>query len=545
MDTTVNSSTRKFFLMPIPPTPNGRLHLGHIAGPYLRMDMLCRYLRGQGYHVRVVSAVDGFDSYVLWKGVQEARPPEEVCRDYHAQIARDLASLDIEVDDFLDLVRGPYALSHADNARRAVETLVASGCTETIIEKVLFSRATGRYLAGAWLTGLCPQCEAPAAGYFCEACGAHFRPESMQRPNARMGDADLEWREMENVFLRVPDEAELVRRLRSAGAPENFISVVLRSLARERGLVRLTAPGDWGVAWPSDRWGNPRVLFEAGWEYGLTCGERYAEMEGREGHPMAPGSDVTSVVSFGIDNAVLLLAGTVSVMNALPEHQPFDHVLTNYFYNLQGSKFSTSRLHVIWAADIADMTPASSDAVRLFLARESPEEQTTNFDVGNFIRFVNDDLAGTLQARIDAAWETLAQGPQRERRIPDSAAERFETMSRTFDRAFRLEAVSVRDACAVLLKWIGGRGTDPGSPDEAYGWLKGLAYFSVPVMPRLAAQLWHALGHEGMPLRRDVLRASTPDAQGKHGASFAPLSLESLSPCLPASLSPDRLASHA
>ncbi|MCM3755016.1 class I tRNA ligase family protein, partial [Bacillus licheniformis] len=55
--------------MPIPPTPNGRLHLGHIAGPYLRMDMLCRYLRSQGHHVRVVSAVDGFDSYVLWKGL--------------------------------------------------------------------------------------------------------------------------------------------------------------------------------------------------------------------------------------------------------------------------------------------------------------------------------------------------------------------------------------------------------------------------------------------------------------------------------------------
>ncbi|ACD14710.1 methionine--tRNA ligase [Paraburkholderia fungorum] len=531
--------------MPIPPTPNGRLHLGHIAGPYLRMDMLCRYLRSQGHHVRVVSAVDGFDSYVLWKGLQETRPPEEVCRDYHAQIARDLAALDIEVDDFLDLVQGSHAPSHANTARRAVEMLVASGHTDTIVEKVLYSRATGRYLVGAWLTGQCPQCEAPAAGYFCEACGAHFRPESMLNPGPRMGDADLEWRETENIFLRVPDEAELLRRLQCAGAPEKFIAVVLRFLARERGLVRLTAPGDWGVAWPADRWGNPRVLFEAGWEYGLTCGERYAQMEGGDAHPMARGSDVTTLVSFGIDNAVLLLAGSVAVMNALPERQPFDHVLTNYFYNLQGSKFSTSRLHVVWAADIVDMTPASSDAVRCFLARESPEEQTSNFDVGDFIRFVNDDLAGTMQARIDAAWETLARSPQREWSMSASMAGRFEASSSALDHAFRLDAVSARAACAVLLAWDGLPQVDLGNPEEAYGWLKGLAYFAAPIMPRLSSELWRALGHEGMPLRREVRCVSTPHMQGNCRAWFSPLSLESLSPCLPAGLSLAGVASHA
>ena len=174
-------TAQKFFLMPIPPTPNGRLHLGHIAGPYLRMDMLGRYLRTQGHSVDVVSAVDGFDSYVLWKGVQELRAPEEVVRDYHGQIANDLRALDVEVDDFLDLVQGPYAAQHADNARRTVERLVALGVTETVVERVLYCPHTRRYMAGAWLVGQCPYCQAGAGGYFCEACGALFRPETMQR----------------------------------------------------------------------------------------------------------------------------------------------------------------------------------------------------------------------------------------------------------------------------------------------------------------------------------------------------------------------------
>ena len=61
----MDAEPRRFFLMPIPPTPNGRLHLGHIAGPYLRMDMLGRYLRAQGHRVDVVSAVDGYRKSVV------------------------------------------------------------------------------------------------------------------------------------------------------------------------------------------------------------------------------------------------------------------------------------------------------------------------------------------------------------------------------------------------------------------------------------------------------------------------------------------------
>jgi len=149
-------AAQTFFLMPIPPTPNGRLHLGHIAGPYLRMDMLGRYLRSQGHRVDVVSAVDGFDSYVLWKALQEQRTPEAVVRDYHGQIAHDLRALDVEVDDFLDLVQGPYAQQHARNAQRTVERLVALGVTQSVVERVLYCPDTRRYMAGAWLLGQCP-----------------------------------------------------------------------------------------------------------------------------------------------------------------------------------------------------------------------------------------------------------------------------------------------------------------------------------------------------------------------------------------------------
>jgi len=46
-------------------------------------------------------------------------------------------------------------------------------------------------------------------------------------------------------------------------------------------------------------------------------------------------------------------------------------------------------------------------------------------------------------------------------------------------------------------------------------------------------------------LRREVRCVSTPHMQGNCRAWFSPLSLESLSPCLPAGLSLAGVASHA
>jgi methionyl-tRNA synthetase len=535
---------RTFFLMPPPPTPNGRLHLGHIAGPYLRMDMLGRYLRTQGHRVDVVSAIDGFDSYVLWKALQENRSPREVCRDYHGQIQHDFAALDIVVDEFLDLVQGPHAQRHADNARRALTCLVEQGLTETVTEKVLYSRATGRYLAGAWLVGRCPQCHAGAAGYFCEACGAHFRPETMVEPQPRMGDTALEWREVESLFLRIDDQAALLRGTKAAGAPPRFLEVIRRFLAQEQGRVRLTAPGDWGVAWSADRFGNPRVLFVAGWEYALTCGDRCAARSGGA-HPMQRDAGTTTLVSFGIDNAVLLLAASAAVMGALSGYKPFDHVLVNDFYNLQGAKFSTSRLHVIWAADIVEATPATSDAVRYFLARESPEQGRANFDLGAFIGFVNEELATNLQSNLHMAGGALATVAGQPVGIAEPMAGKLTTMLALLDRSFRLDAVSVRSACAMLRAWIEQPGVDLSHAIDAYGWLKGLACIAAPVMPRLAKDVWHALGHDGTPLRRDVPAPSRPRGGLAERVWFTPLSRGSLDPCLPSALKGERSGVYA
>lgn len=520
-----------YFLMPIPPTPNGRLHLGHIAGPYLRMDMLARHLRSCGHAVKIISATDDFDSYVLWKALQEARTPDEVCRDYNCQIERDLSALDIEMVDFSNVVSGPRANVHASGSRAMVDRLVAQGSTVSVTERVLYSPSTDRYIVGAWLVGRCPNCAASAAGYFCEACGSHFKPGAMQEPKARLGDSPLEWREVESLFLRISNVERLIQHIGTVGVSAAFIDVINRYVASEGPFFRLTAPGTWGVSWTPDRFGNSRVLFEGGWEYALSCGDYYARSMGQQDNPFSTKSRVKTVVSFGIDNAILLLFGSTGLMMELPDYKPFDHVLVNYFFNLQGSKFSTSRHHVIWAGDIVEKTEATSDAVRYFLAQKSPEQGTTNFDVDEFVSCVNDTLVTKLQTLVFAALRSLEGSPPP---ISAEARKRIKTAINRQQKAFDLRGVSLTQAVRIIEDWVKQR-HDAAKPSEEYWWLQGLAFLTTPVMPRFSSNLWSALGLDGLPTLKALHKGSFPSSwQGPR--PFQPLSRRTLAPCLPADL---------
>lgn len=61
-----------------PQTPNGDLHLGHIAGPYLGADIYSRFMRFQGNNTYFLSGSDVNQTYVLTKSKQKNITPLEL-----------------------------------------------------------------------------------------------------------------------------------------------------------------------------------------------------------------------------------------------------------------------------------------------------------------------------------------------------------------------------------------------------------------------------------------------------------------------------------
>ncbi|MEU1880721.1 class I tRNA ligase family protein [Streptosporangium sp. NPDC020072] len=532
--TSKTAHPRHYLLAPSEPTPNGRLHLGHIAGPFLRLDMLSRFLRMRGDLPLIITGSDVYEPYMTFKAVAEGRSEAEIAAEYDALIAEDLSAVDIGVDQFINPCEDPWRKVFEEEVDACVRRLRHRGAVVEQRERVPYSRSAARYIVGPWLTGGCPDCGSRVSSYFCETCGGHFRPENLLEPQGPDGAGPLEWREISSLFLRVAEPEPLRRRMAEMRVPPRFQEAVERFLAREGGTVRLSAPQQWGVALEGGVPGVPRTLFSyAGiFMFARLMGAVHGEMSGTGVNAFDPGSGVTTVTSFGIDNVIPTMVCIVGTALRHGDMKGYDRVLVNDFYQLEGEKFSTSRGHVIWSADIARAPRISADAVRYFLAGTRLEEGPESMEPRSFVEVNNTRLAGRLTSLVRAASAVSADvlpEPMGQDRLA-----RLEELLRRQETALDGLVIATADAVAAFDLWWRETPGEWGSASQAYWWLKGVAVLAFPIMPRLGRRLWESLGGTGEPRLAAFLEPTRPRASGGPGG-FEPITLGDLVSVLPVS----------
>lgn len=527
--------TRQHLLIPIMPTPNGRFHLGHIAGPYLKMDLIARHLRRRGDEARIITGTDSYESYVLRRAQEQDLDPAQVCSHYHELINCDLAQLDIELDAFISPVSKSWSAAYQELHHAWVLRMYRRNAVVAATERLPYSPATSQYVMGFRLSGRCPDCESAVAGYFCEDCGTHFRPEDLIEPRGRDTGENLRWRDVTSLFLRLPEPAIILARLEEMAVPARFRAIAERFLTRNGRLLRLSVPGGWGIPLTAGDSGARSLFSYTGLlPYSLLCGDVHADLTDSGTSAFAADSDVVTVSGFGIDNSVPMLVGAIGGALLDPTTKPFDHFLVNHFYNLEGEKFSTSRNHAIWVSDIVAQPRISTDMVRYYLAKVNPEIQARSLDVPHFVNTVNDDLAngigrhaGIVAERIDSL--VGIPGPP-----PANLLQRLEAAVHEQTRAFDYPTFSSADAVCALLSWSGGL-AGIHSEIQAYWWLKGLALLSWPIMPRFGDALWALLGDAGEPSVSRFLIPTAPERSWPV-PTFEVISQVDLAPCLPTTL---------
>ncbi|HKS50078.1 MAG TPA: methionine--tRNA ligase [Amycolatopsis sp.] len=530
-----DTTARRHLLIPIMPTPNGRFHLGHIAGPYLKMDLIARHLRRRGDQAWIITGTDSYESYVLRRAEEQNRDPVEVCTDYHKLIECDLAALDIELDAFISPVSSSACATYRELHHEWVRRMERSNGVVAVTERLPFDAVTNRYAGGCWLSGRCPDCASPVTSYFCEDCGTHFRPEELLEPQGRKAEDPLLWRPVTSLFLRLPEPVTILAHLERMAVPARFRAIAERFLTRNRRLLRLSVPGDWGVPLTPDG-GGPRSLFSYTGllPYSLLCGDLHADLTHAGSSAFAAGSDVVTVSSFGIDNTIPMLVGAIGGALLDPTSKPFDHFLVNHFYQLEGEKFSTSRDHAIWVSDIVAQPRIVTDAIRYYLAKVSPDSQTRSLDVQDFVNTVNSDLAGGISRSTGIAVERLRDLAGEPGPPPYNLLQRLESAAREQAKAFEYTSFSSADAVAVLLAWS-SEVAAVRSGTDAYWWLKGLALLVWPVMPRFGGAVWDLLGGHGEPAVSRFSVPSVPD-WSRPAPGFGVISRADLDPCLPRAL---------
>jgi methionyl-tRNA synthetase len=481
-----------------PPTPNGDLHLGHLAGPYLWADVLHRYVKMRGRRSVSALSVDLNQTYVVTSANQLGVDPNDLAQQSYREIAATLSAAGMQSDLF-----GMPDAKYTAYVQSWFASLYAAGTFQRVQSTIPFDASTGRFLFEAYASGCCPTCLSETKGNICEACGHSNEPAqllNLRSTGAKHG-AVLERRLQPTLVMNLEHWRQPLTKHISGVFPElrpKLRRLVEELLSEPLPTFPITFPSAWGIPAPfPDCDGlviNVWAEMVPGHYYWLE--QAYA-VTGGTSALIGGKVPVKYVQCLGFDNSFFYVFAQLALALAareagIPALLP-DVIVTNEFYQLNNFKFSTSQQHVIWGHDFLQSVP--SDEARFYFAWSNPETQESNFCRDDFDAIVN-HLFRTPSVKL---LEFLSRSqPLKEPLKHDFMAMRL--LSR-FEAAYNPDHPSLRLAAQTLANGL--RVTlaraQMGENEELIRPLaKALAIGAAPLVPALAAKLWRILGNDGL-----------------------------------------------
>ncbi|MCP3751803.1 class I tRNA ligase family protein [Pseudomonas sp. SBB6] len=487
----------RYLIVPSPPTPNGRLHLGHMAGVYLPLDIFTRTLRQHGQTVFFVGSTDAYDSYVSLLHRDEQERKRRVL-DLHAGIAQDLELLSIDMDEFACPLSSEWHELYVQTQTKVFNTLAALGKVQAITESYLEDVETGSICSGARLSGHCPHCSASVCGFICEGCGAINSPEHLINPSALGGKPTIE-RQHTSRFLKLSYDTRdyLRKRIAQRLTSRPLADTPLWFLAQQDALVRLTHAGDYGLR--LEGFSTSEKIFNySGFADYIFAGELYKKLTGDQVNPFERASDFVTVGMCGFDNVLSALVFESAVAQESLTWKCIDHPIVSGFLTFEGLKFSTSRQHGIWGHELLRCKTVDRDVLRYYLASLCVEPSTRDFSVDRYIEFNNIGAGRALYNSIQRAHEYLATGgvvASVQVDCPASLAQLFFVPWCNEN----LNDFSVSSVVQGIERWVAQQDVLMTDQHGALIYLYGLATLAYPLLPGVAEALWTRLGLTGLP----------------------------------------------
>lgn len=535
-DPAARAKVRRVMVTAAPPTPNGDLHLGHFAGPYLSADVHTRYLRLRGQESRYACGTDDHCMFVERMGETLGKSGQEAAAHFTAAIRESLDLAGIHMDFFLLPDRSQ---TFTDLALGFLRRLVDRGAVEPRQTESPWCDSCDRYLHEADIAGLCPHCGVGVTGNTCEACGRVNDSHNLVDSRCTGCGETPGTRRVTRLMFPLGQYAErLTRYHRQTAMSPHLRAFCEAAIADGLPDVAVSHFSDWGIPVPSD---DPElsqqtlyVWFEMAARYlayaqhlaeadGLGSGAAPEAADGGDAYRLYWASENGGIVQFfGFDNSfyyTLFLPALYMAFDpglSLPEA-----FVSNEFYRLDGEKFSTTRRHAILGRELFGQ--AHGDSVRFYLAWSCPEREETNFTLEDFVDTVRRELVDGWQTWLHALGEKITR--EAEGKVPstgDWTAEhqhffhRLEVFREEATEALAAATFSPQRLTRVLCELVRtarrfGRGEDHwrSVPERSQERRTGLALellaaqllavLAAPVMPDFAERLWRDLGFGGGP----------------------------------------------
>lgn len=483
-----------------PPTPNGDLHLGHLAGPYLWADVLLRYLRLRGRNCVSAVSVDINQTYVVTTAERLGVDPRELAAQQYRNISATLQAANIRFDA-VGMPDGDYAAY----VQHWLSRLYAGGVFKTVDIETPYDPRRGRFLFEAYASGRCPTCLSGTKGNICEACGhpnEAGRLFDLHATGGRPGEP-LEMRRHSAVVLELEDWRHPLadHLLALPGLRPNLRRLIDELLAEPLPAFPITFRSKWGIPAPfPDAEGSVLNVWAE-----MVPGHYYwlerAHAANGAALPLVGGTTpVHYIQCLGFDNsffytcahlALALAARSIGVPALIPSA-----FVTNEFYQLDNFKFSSSQGHAVWGRDF--LKDAGVDEARFYFAWSNPEAQQSNFNRDDYEAIVRKEFReplAELRERLAHLPISLAPPAQKPDAMAAALTKRFAAAYDPAHPSLRLAALTLSNGLSVAVE----RARSATRRADAAPFVAALAAGAAPLVPATANSLWRAIGNSSPP----------------------------------------------
>jgi methionyl-tRNA synthetase len=485
-----------------PPTPNGDLHVGHLAGPYMAADVYARYARASGRQVIYTTGTDDSQTYVVATARRLGTTPEELCRRCSHDIRRTLDAMAIAVDGF-----APFDDGYRSTVIEFVTALHAAGKFRRRAVSLPWSERRSEFLMEGLVAGDCPVCLAESRGGLCETCGHPNDFDELVDPRSTTDPHDvLTTREAEVLVLPMEEYRDQLTAYHEARRDRwrpHIVQLAEEVLDRPLPDFPITYPYSWGIPAPFPE--TPGQVLNA-WVEGMPASIYCTEWAAREMgvDPAAAAQlwraehDIALVYFLGFDNAYFWGMTHLALLMAHEGRYVLpDTIVCNEFYELENEKFSTSRGHVVWGHDLVREVPR--DLVRFYLALTAPEHQRTNFSRAALEKVVAERLVAPWDQLADLLRMAAALGGPGPLPVSPAARARAAAMVDRFRACYELSRYSLTraaDLVVVHLDRLVRRALDGTPPGDLFLETTALVAAAAPVLVDVAAELAATSGGE-------------------------------------------------
>ncbi len=448
----------KYIIIVPPPTPNGNLHVGHVAGPILNSDVFARAHRALGDEVLFTTGTDDSQSYVVTTAARRGISPALLCRRSTDEIIESLELLDISTDGF-----APFDDEYRGTCLTFLTELFDAG-KFTWKDKEFFVRPNGEAVYEAYVKGLCPTCLALTSGGLCEGCGHPNNFTEILEPFAALNPKEPLTRRTFHILVfeleRYRAQLEAYYAARARHLRPHIRKLMDEMFAGALPDFPITYPGSWGIPAPFEgaagqvinAWaeGMPASMYctaVAARRRGLDCSAADMLWRTEHGFKLIYFMGFDNSYFWGMSHLALLMAFDGRYI--LPET-----MVTNEFYELENEKFSTSKGHVIWAPQIAE--EYALDAAQFYLCWTNPEHHRTNFGRREMEKLILERVIPAWKGLRENADELLTQLPRAGSYLQygGTSVQRVERMRQTILACFDATSFSIRDAANLILMHV-------------------------------------------------------------------------------------------